>query len=106
MGSIIIDSRHWEVFFENLPDWVVPLIKLTPRFYTSDQYQDNWDSYYFYYSFNYIWEKVDNYNYRLLIQISGILENENLDELPLYVDLSAWIINTNFRNSIQHQLGY
>jgi hypothetical protein len=104
------DAVHWEIFFEGLPDWVIPLTKVVPRFYTIDQYNDNWDSLIFNYDFNYIWEKVNEVNYRLYIRLSGSLKyDDGINDplpIPLYVDLSLWIVNKYYRHNVQNQLGY
>lgn len=100
------DDTHWEVLFEGIPDWVIPLIKIVPKFYTSDEYSNDWDNLTFDYDFNYFWEKVSDTSYKLYFRLSGQLRNIDGDTIPLYVDLSAWIVNTQNRNNVQHQLGY
>ena len=100
------DYTHWEVLFEGMPDWVIPLIKIVPKFYTTDEYSDDWDNLIFQHNFNYFWEKVGSSNYRLYLRLSGQLWNIDGDTIPLYVDLSLWIVNTQNRSSIQHQRGY
>ena len=97
---------HWEVFFEGMPDWAIPLIKVVPEFHTSDTYAEQWDDLTLEYSFRYLWEKVDTNNYKLYIRLSGLLEDENEAPLPFFVNLSLWIINTNYKDSIQHSRGY
>jgi hypothetical protein len=97
---------HWEVFFEGMPDWAIPLIKVVPEFNTSDEYAEKWDDLTLEYSFRYLWEKVDDKNYKLYIRLSGELEDEDETVLPLFVNLSLWIINTNYMDSIQHSRGY
>ena len=108
MASIVQkNTTHWEIFFNGLPDWVIPMIKVIPKFYTDDIYNDNWNNLDFEYDFNYFWEKVDNINYKLYIQLSGGLTNgEYGPAIPLYVDLSLWIINIQYKNSVQYQTGY
>jgi len=107
MASITqISEVHWEVFFEGLPDWVIPLIKVVPKFNTSDTYAEQWSDLDLNYDFHYLWEKVDDKNYKLYIRLSGSLEDDDDNELPLYVNLSLWVINTNYRDSIQHNRGY
>jgi hypothetical protein len=104
MANIIQkDSNHWEVYFENFPDWIIPLIHVVPQFSTDDIY--DWNDLTFFYDFNYFWEKVENKHYRLYIYLSGNLYDISYNPIPLYVDLSCWIMNTNFRNSVQHSLG-
>jgi hypothetical protein len=98
------DVNRLEVFFEGLPDWVIPMIKVVPQFYTDDIY--NWADLSFFYDFNYFWEKVDNVNYRLYIYVSGNLYDSNYQPVPLYLDLSCWIINNVVRNNVQHSLGF
>ncbi len=97
---------HWEIFFEGMPDWAIPLIKVVPIFNTSDDYAEKWDDLTLTYNFNYVWEKVDDKNYKLYIRLSGQLEDKNEVVLPLFVNLSLWIINTNYMDSIQHSRGF
>jgi hypothetical protein len=105
MASISkIDSTHWEIFFTDFPDWIIPMVKVIPQFYTDDDHDLSVAN--FYYDFNYIWEKVDSNNYRLYIEVSGSASDPDYQSIPLYVDLSLWIMNDNFRNSEQHRLGY
>jgi len=107
MASIIAkDLTRWEIFFEGMPDWAIPLIKVVPEFYTSDDYAEQWDNLNLEYSFRYLWEKVDDKHYRLYIQLSGKLQDNDEIVLPLFVNLSLWIINTNYKDSIQHTRGY
>jgi hypothetical protein len=97
---------QWEFSFEGMPDWAIPLIKVVPIFYTSDQYAERWDELEnAEYDFNYIWEKVNN-NYKLYIRLSGIIRDPDISPAPLFVNLSLWIINTKYRDSIQHNRGY
>lgn len=106
MANIIkTDTWNWEVFFEGLPDWCIPLIKIIPRFYKSDDNNDSWDDLTFNYGFNYLWEKIGD-NYKLYIYLDGGLRDAEWEPLNLYVDLSLWIVNTQYRDSIQHTQGY
>jgi hypothetical protein len=98
------DLTHFEVFFEGVPDWVIPMIKVIPQFYTDNIY--DWSDLTLVYDFNYFWEKVNDKNYRLYLRISGQLQDSEFHILPLYADISCWILNSNFRNNIQHNLGY
>jgi hypothetical protein len=100
------DYVRWEVFFEDLPEWVIPLIKIIPQFYTDEEYNGNWDDLNFDYTFNYFWENIDQKNWKLYIYLNGDLRDKDMIRIPLYVNLSIWIINTNTRNNIQHSLGY
>jgi hypothetical protein len=101
-----IDATRWDVFFEGLPDWVIPLVKITPKFYTDDIYQDSWNDLTLTYDFNYLWEKIDENNYKLHLRLAGELKNPSNEVLPLYADLSLWIVNINYRHGVQHNLGY
>jgi hypothetical protein len=98
------DITRWEVFFDDMPEWIIPLIRLIPIFYTISPNDMTTST--LSYDFNYFWEKVENQNYRLYIYLSGQLKNQNNDIIPLYVNLSAWIVNKNNRISLQHDLGY
>jgi hypothetical protein len=98
------DAQHWEILFENFPDWLIPMIKIVPQFYTDDLHNLLDSSVNFYYDFNYFWQKIDNLNYKLYLYVNGQATVEYIN-IPLYVDVSCWIINDNFRNSVQHQLG-
>jgi len=96
---------NWEILFEDLPDWCIPFIKIVPQFYIVGT-NKSWDNTNFYSEFNYFWEKVDTTHYKLYIYLEGELFDINDDPISLYVDLSAWIVNPNDRNSVQHNLGY
>lgn len=98
------DRTHWEVLFEGLQDWMIPLIKIIPIFYTVSPNDMTTST--LTYDFNYVWEKVDNKNWRLYIRLSGQLKDIDNNTIPLYVDLSTWIINKTNRISLQHNLGY
>lgn len=100
------DAYHWEVFFEGMPDWVIPMIKVVPQFYVDDDHDMLNGIVNKYLSFNYFWEKVDENNYRLYIYIDGYATAPEYEGVKVYADLSLWIINNNFRDSVQHTLGY
>lgn len=99
-----IDNSHWEIFINELPDWMIPMIKVTPLFYTTEGV--SWDNLILNTDFNYLWEKVDNKNYKLYIYLAGYINNPDGDDPPLYVDLKLYIINNANRLSLQHNLGY
>jgi hypothetical protein len=96
---------HWEVLFEGMTDSFIPLIKVVPEFHTSDDYAEKWNTLTLDYDFHYLWEKVDDKNYKLYIRLSGELK-KGITVLPLFADLSLWVINTNYKDSIQHCRGY
>lgn len=98
------DTTHWEIFFEGLPDWSIPLIKIIPIFFTSSSYDMTSST--LTYDFNYMWEQVEEKNWKLYIRLSGQLKDLNNVTIPLYVNLSAWIVNKNNRISLQHDLGF
>lgn len=100
-----IDRYTFEILFQGYPDWIIPMIKLIPQFYTADPYtlmdsNVNFSEC----DFNYFWTKIDSLNYKLYLYIYADVEREG-HSIPLYVDLSAWIVNDNVRISEQHQLG-
>jgi hypothetical protein len=110
MNIIHKAPTHWEVLFEGLPEWVIPMIKIVPQFYTIGTVTLVDPNMIFYMDFNYFWEKVDKVNFRLHIRVGGFAVYDPPDgprSYPdVYVDLRVWIVNSEFRNSEQHQLGY
>ena len=95
---------NFEVLFENLPDWAIPMMHIIPVFYTEDGIE--FDKCDFFYDFDYDWIKVDEINYKLFIRISGRLQQIILPSViihPLYVDINCYFLNERKFYSIQHQ---
>ena len=108
----MVDIRHianigFEVLFEDLPDWAIPMMHVIPVFYTEDAYDLDGDDITFYHDFNYMWVKVDD-NYKLLIRLSGQLlqlVESTYVTLPLFVNLDCYFLNENIYQEIQHERG-
>jgi len=101
MASVLkIGDVNFEVLFENLPDWAIPMMRIVPVFYTLDAY--HLDETTFYYDFNYWWEKIDNINYLLKIRVSARLYN-GASQAPLYLNLKAYFLNYNRYETFQHK---
>ena len=104
INVIQIDRTHWEVMFQDLPEYMIPMINVKPVF--SSDVGVNWNNTELTYDFNYVWENIDSKNYKLYLRLSGSLQDsETFDNLNLYATLSCWFINLSNRDSVQHNLG-
>lgn len=104
INVIQIDRTHWEIMFQDLPEYMIPMFNIKPVF--SSDVGVNWDNTELTYDFNYVWEKIDSKNYKLYIRLSGVLQDsETFYDLNLYATLSCWFINLSSRDSVQHKLG-
>lgn len=99
------DNTHWEVVFEDIPEHIIPMLRVFPVFYTNTD-SINWATSTFYYHFDYFWEQVNLKNWKLYFRISGYLRDSKGDEKPLYANLSVYFVNTQTRLSNQDNLGY
>lgn len=94
-----VTTYSFDVLFEGLPDWAVPMIRIVPIFYTEDGY--NLDDLTFYQDFNYWWQKEGD-NYILKFIFYAFLAY-GVSNLPLYLDLKCYFYN-NFRfEPLQHK---
>lgn len=104
VNIVQIDRTHWEVLFQDLPEYMIPMFNIKPIFFSDAGV--NWNNTELTYDFNYVWENIDSKNYKLYIRLSGVLQDsETFDDLDLYATLSCWFINLSNRDSVQHNLG-
>ena len=103
-----ISDVNFEILFEDLPDWAVPMMHIIPIFYTEDAYDLDSEDITFSHDFSYMWIKVDDTNYKLLIRLSGQLlqlVDSSYVTLPLFVNLDCYFLNENIYQEIQHERG-
>jgi len=87
-------EHHYEKLLENCPEWAIPMIKPVAIFYTKDGYKLENCS--LASNFRYIWEKIDNKNFKchiyLNVGLTTVVEEETVN-VPLYLDLNLYFLN-------------
>jgi hypothetical protein len=109
LANIVQTSAYnWEITFETLEEWMIPMIHVMPIFSIDDGYNLGYESGDVLWgcNFNYIWEKVGESSYKLYLRLfanAGMIGEYT--QVTLYTDLNLWITNDRFFNSNQHNAG-
>jgi hypothetical protein len=113
IGRLIPAPWAYEFTFNDMPDWAIPMINIIPVISIADT---DWinnnvprtlNKFLFDYRVEYFWEKKDNTNYKLYVYLynDSVYNFSPYAYLPVYIDLSGWFVNKNYRNTTQHNLG-
>lgn len=106
------DIVFFEIQFEGIPEWVIPMIEIAPIFKSESGVDIDQPSITFTADFNYFWDIRDKENPLLKVHASGeIFQSIQFPMgstaviLPLFIDLNLKIVNTRIFDLIQHERG-
>lgn len=94
---------QFEFTLSNFPDWAVPMSRVIPVYSTETGVNiDGSDPVLsFNFQFNYWFKRVSENNYILKVNVTGIFQDFNLNNFPLFVDLNLYILNEYVYNTSQ-----